>query len=116
MVYFEKLQLLVSVNNSMIVIDLLNSLLLAAYLEERFDKRFDTGNFPIIALIITMMVGTIGLLSVVLVPAGFIFLRFVYAKLWFIIKVVFHSGDWEIGLETLLFFGPCFVWLFIAAG
>ena len=52
-----------------------------------------------------MIMPCIGALSTVLVVAGFKFLRSVRAKLWFIVKVVFHSGDWEIGLEILIFFG-----------
>ena len=106
--YSGKLSILVSVNNSIIVIDL--TLPSAVYLIERFDNEY----FPSFILVHVMMaLFLVWVVPVVLVPAGFKFLRFMYAKLWLIIKVVFHSGDWEIGLETLLFFEFCFLSLLV---
>ena len=48
---------------------------------------------------------------------GFVYPKLeLHAKLWFIIKVIFHSGDWEIGLETIPFFVFFFVFLFMMMG
>ena len=118
MVYSGKLWFLVSVNN-LIICGWSDSLLLAADLDTYLIKHLDTGSFSSlrILLIVAMMYFTITFLVhivEVLVPAGFKFFQFLYAKLWFIIKlVVFHSSDWEIDPETLVFFGAFFLLLWI---